>query len=54
MDDAPNAMEDLEGYLLWCELHRCPACAGVGEEDDPPWICGVCQGSGIREDGRDD
>ena len=59
-------MADPDGYALWCELHACEACGGIGEgilEDETPgewneetqsygvhWVCAACGGSGITPD----
>jgi hypothetical protein len=54
MNDEHNdpAME----YMLWCELHPCHSCDGVGEDWDaePPWTCDLCRGSGVDPDAEYD
>jgi hypothetical protein len=47
-EGCPDPRVDSEGYTLWCELHACTVCDGVGEDDDPPWSCRHCGGSGIE------
>jgi ribosomal protein L37AE/L43A len=36
-------------YALWCSLNPCPACDGIGEDDEDVglWTCGHCGGTGI-------
>lgn len=52
--DAPDPLDDPEGYALYCEMHACRNCDGCGEvccdEDegiDGVHECHTCGGSGV-------
>ena len=51
MSDCPDPMQDMEGYLLWCECNPCDWCGGTGEldgdYDGDERQCPHCEGSGI-------
>ncbi|MCO6436512.1 MAG: hypothetical protein J5J06_05445 [Phycisphaerae bacterium] len=55
MSEAPDPIDDPEGYALWCEMHACRTCEGSGEvfcSDEDEGIdgmrdCYACGGSGI-------
>jgi hypothetical protein len=47
----PTPLGDSDGYALWCELHACPYCDGVGEDYDGEgrhWRCKHCAGTGLE------
>lgn len=48
--ECPDPMVDPEGYALWCEMHACPTCDGLGEIqteiDDVRRTCPRCDGCG--------
>jgi len=52
--DPPDPMDDPVGYGLWCELHACTYCDGIGddyiEDDDSVWVCPHCNGTGLEPD----
>lgn len=41
-------------YQDWCEVNSCHLCDGIGWEDDPPWTCERCGGTGIDPDAEYD